>query len=162
MLCDICQKKEATFFFKGIFNEKTVKLNLCEECAKQKGVEIKPFSLSDFFSTLTDFEWPSLPEVKVKKQLTCPQCKLSYSELKGTGKLGCSNCYDVFSQYLDMILKKMYGEVKHYGKKLVKGEKEMSVEQRIELLKKQLQEAIENEEYEKAAEIRDKIKRLQQ
>jgi protein arginine kinase activator len=163
MLCDVCQKNEATVFFKGTFNKKTFKLNLCEECAKEKGLEIKPpFKISNLFSTLADFGL-SLPVVKEKKILRCQKCGLDIVEFKEEGKLGCAQCYETFSDYLETIFEKMYGSIKHKGKTLLKvpTKAEPSIEEKIQELKRQLQETLKKEEYEKAAELRDKIKELE-
>lgn len=160
MLCDICQKKEANFFFKAVVDNKSIKFNLCENCAKEKGIEIKPpFQLMDIFSTLADFGF-SLPAPKVAKKLTCRNCGLSYDEFREGGKLGCEFCYDTFSEHLDTILEKMYGTSKHELKAAPQPEK-VSLKEKLNELRLKLQEAIRNEEYEKAAKLRDQIKELE-
>ncbi|MFN3966378.1 MAG: UvrB/UvrC motif-containing protein [Endomicrobiia bacterium] len=166
MLCDVCHKNEATIHFKGIFNDQVFKINLCEECAMKKGVEIKPeFALSEFISTLSDLDGFDIP--KEKKQIVCKTCGLKYSEFKESGRLGCSNCYSEFANYLTPLLEKIHGSTKYNGNKSsavqIETEKIIRIQtlkQKYQELKDELKEAVNKELYEKAAEIRDQLKEL--
>ncbi|MBN1621316.1 MAG: UvrB/UvrC motif-containing protein [Endomicrobiales bacterium] len=159
MLCSICQKKEANIHLEGMVNGKTLHLHLCEDCAKKRGIEFsldKPnFSLVDLLANLSDWE---IPGHKTIKYVTCPNCGLSYKKFKETARLGCSKCYDSFEAQLTPLLKRIHGSAKHIGKK-----PEIhftSLDAKIDKLKQELSEAIKKEEFEKAAEIRDKIKAI--
>jgi protein arginine kinase activator len=135
-------------------------IDLCEECAQKKGMEFKPeIQLADFVSTLVDL---GLPTKKEKKVTSCPVCGLTYSEFKRTGRLGCSNCYEVFSFYLMHLLERIHGKTKHIGKSsnVVPKITKSDLQKQRDVLKKKLQGAIKSEQYEKAAELRDKINKL--
>ena len=168
MLCSICQVNEATIHFKSVFEGKTFKLDLCEECARKKGLEFNPSeALSDFITTLSDLEDEVFSTKKNKKNIFCKSCGLSYETFKETGRLGCADCYYNFSSYLIPLLERIHGQSKHIGKNSKisydtnevenKGKKE---EDNLLVLRKKLNEAIKAEQYELAAKLRDKIKQL--
>ncbi len=164
MLCDVCHKNEATIHFKGIFNNQVFKINLCEECAIKKGVEIKPeLALAEFISTLSDLNGVDI--TKEKKQIVCKSCGLKYSEFKASGRLGCSRCYSDFSNYLIPLVEKIHGSSKYNGYKASPeqtetGENLFLLKQKYYELKNKLKDAVNKELYEKAAELRDEIKEI--
>ncbi len=172
MLCNICHKKEAVIHFTEIIDNQITKLHLCEECAKTKGLQFpfgKPlFSMADLLAGLSNFDTYSLEQ---KAKVKCPNCGVTYNDFKRNGKLGCSECYSCFKAELKPILKRIHGGISHLGKAPVaRGKKTTrrkkkttgppSVDIQINQLHTELQEAVKNEEYEKAAVIRDKIKEL--
>jgi len=163
MLCNICHKNEATIHFKGIFNDQVFKIDLCEECAMKKGVEIKPeLALAEFISTLSDLN-NGLDIKKEKRNIACKTCGLKYSDFKESGRLGCSNCYTEFANYLIPLLEKIHGSTKYKGKAEIlqtEIEKIENLKQKYQELKNNLKEAVDKELYEKAAEIRDHLKEL--
>ena len=141
MLCNICHKNEAIVHFKGILNDQVFEIDLCEECAHQKGMEFKKdIQLTDFISSLVDL---GLPQGSGKKKVSaCPVCGLTYAEFKHAGRLGCSNCYTVFEDYLQPLLERIHGSVKHTGrspKQKVCAAKPQDIRKQKSTLKKELQ-----------------------
>ncbi|MDD5496438.1 MAG: UvrB/UvrC motif-containing protein [Candidatus Omnitrophica bacterium] len=160
MLCEICGKKEATVHLTEVINEQMRKLNLCEDCAREKGAEMEEhFGLSDLLAGLADLGATVKPEAAVT--IKCPKCGFSYSDFKKIGRLGCSECYEVFKKQLTPILKRIHSADRHVGKvpiqvgKTVKGVKD------LQDLRLQMEKAIQSEEFEEAARIRDKMKELE-
>jgi len=160
MLCDICGKNPATVHLTEIIEGKTTEIHLCEECAKKKTEEVqKQFGMADFLSELTDLD---LDDKNSASQILCSNCGLTYQQFKKTGKLGCYNCYSDFKKFLSPLLKKIHGTVYHKGKTSnIDTQKDLSAQGRINKLKESLARAVELEEYEEAARIRDQIKELQ-
>lgn len=164
MLCDICKEKKAIIHFTQIINGEMKNMHLCLDCAKKLGIDAANiekqvfgetfFPLADFLSKWAEFY---LPEVETKK---CPGCGITYADFKEQGLLGCSRCYDAFNQELDYLLKKLQGNSYHSGKNPHFAKKSAEPQVQIEELEKKLKEAIEKEEYEQAAIIRDKIKEI--
>lgn len=158
MLCGMCNKLEASIHIEGIADNKLIKLHLCEKCAHEKGLELgfsKPhFSLVDMLANLSDWEIPGHKTINAVK---CPSCGLTYNQFKEVGRLGCGDCYSAFSVQLDPLLRRIHGSFKHMGKRVKPPRRP---EEQIPELKKQLEEAIKTEEFEKAAVLRDKIKEL--
>ena len=162
MQCDICNKKKATVHLTEIIDEQMSELHLCEDCAREKSVQMEQqFGLADLLAGLTDFSKPSKEVEKVK--LKCPSCGLSYEDFRKVGRLGCSQCYHTFSEHLAVLLKKIHGSGQHSGKTPVKMAE--SVKEKVttlQELRSQLHKAIQNENFEEAARIRDKIHELEQ
>ena len=161
MLCSICGQTEATIHVEGLLDNKSLKLHLCEKCAREKGVEFditKPhFLLVNLLANLSDWEIPGHKNIATVK---CPFCGLSYLQFKEVGRLGCAECYGAFSAQLEPLLKRIHGSSKHCGKKTKPvpsgGGNDIGV------LRKQLEDAIKAEEFEKAARLRDRIKDIKQ
>lgn len=167
MLCDRCKKNQAKINLVKIVNGEKQETWLCEECAKnisnmpffeELGKEGKvPFQglLTDILSNIDN-------AVKEKpKELVCDQCGLTYDEFDKDGILGCSNCYKVFSEQIRNKISKIHGKTQHVGKiPKINGEN-LYRKQKLNALRKKLQECISAEEYENAAIIRDKIKEIE-
>lgn len=164
--CDECKKRPATVHITKIHNNKKTELHLCEECARkyQKNQEFainfEPnFSLHKFLSSL--FEG-SLLDVEPEVSVQCPNCRLTYEQFGKTGSFGCSECYKAFGEKLDPLLRRIHGNSRHAGKVPKRAGGNMWVKREVDQLRRELQSAIQVEAYEKAAEIRDKIRKLEE
>jgi len=164
MLCQNCQQRPANVHFTKIVNNTKVEMYLCEQCAAEKdqfGFDDN-FSFSDFFTRLIGLGSSSPQHLATQRKNTvCDKCGMSFSEFQKIGKMGCSRCYEMFGEQMKPILKRLHGNMQHTGKVPSRIERKKSHEKEINELKKLLNEAIKNEEYEKAAEIRDRIKKLE-
>ena len=161
MLCNVCGKKEATVHLTEIVNDQVTKLNLCEECAREKGAEMEEhFGLSELLAGLTDIGTTVEPETAITTK--CPNCGLAYQNFRKIGRLGCSVCYEAFKKELAPLLKRIHGSDRHVGKVPLKGGKTIKDTRTLQELKMQLEKAIQTEEFEEAAKLRDKIRDLEQ
>ncbi|MDP2652957.1 MAG: UvrB/UvrC motif-containing protein [Candidatus Omnitrophota bacterium] len=163
MLCDICSKKKATVHLTEIVDDQMTEMHLCEECAREKSVQMEQqFGLADLLAGLADFGKQVKEFEKVK--LECPACGMSYEDFRKFGRLGCGNCYPAFKQHLSSLLKKIHGSGRHVGKsptKLIQAQAGKKAVDTLQDLRHQLQRAIESEDFEKAAELRDKIRQAE-
>ena len=160
MLCDLCNKNQATVHLTEIIDDQISELHLCEECARKKSVQMEQqFGLSDLLAGLAEFgkteEAPDVVDVK------CPNCNLTYKDFKQYGRLGCSECYSSFKKYLLPLLKKIHGSTQHLGKSPAKVMPGVRKKVGLTELHRELQKAIEKEEFEEAARLRDKIRELE-
>ena len=161
MQCDICGKNSATVHLTEIIDDQMSELHLCEECARQKSVQMEQqFGLSDLLAGLAEFDKPTVKE-KEPIALKCSSCGLSYSDFKKIGRLGCGECYTAFKKYLGPLLKRIHGSNMHLGKSPLKVTKVLKKRIDLQDLRNKLQKAIEAEEFEEAAHIRDQIKELE-
>jgi len=162
MQCDICSKKKATVHLTEIVDDQMSEMHLCEECARQKSVQMEQqFGLADLLAGLADFGKPAKEEAA--ESAKCTNCGMSYDEFRKFGRLGCSQCYEAFKMQLSTLLKKVHGSNHHLGKTPVKISRSEKKEiENLQGLKVQLQQAIQMEDFERAAEIRDKIRGLEQ
>ncbi len=160
MLCDICGKNEATVHLTEIVNEKVSKLHLCEECAKEKGVEMEEhFGLSDLLAGLADLGANVEPELM--DTVKCPFCKFTYNDFKKMGRLGCSECYEAFKAQLAPLLKRIHGSDRHIGKVPITLGKTIRDTRNLQELKIKMEKAIQAEQFEEAASLRDQIRELE-
>lgn len=161
MQCDVCKQNEANVFLTQILKGELQKVNLCEQCSKEQGVtDPTGFALAEVLWGLGATESTALPREK-----TCPDCGLPQSVFRKSGRLGCSKCYEVFSENVGHLLKAMHKGVQHTGKtpsgwldlhKLAEPAKN-----RLEELNEALNRAVSGEQYEEAARIRDEIRRAE-
>ena len=172
MLCNECQKKPATVHITKIINGEKAEIHLCEECAKQKqigfsmginpfGFDIEQgFSIGKLLSNF--FDAPEKAQQLKSDEQKCDRCGLSFPIFAQTGRFGCSNCYNAFEGALNPMLRKIHGKTYHVGKVPRRSGSQIRVRNEIQHLKRELQEAVNAEEYERAAVIRDKIKELEE
>lgn len=170
MNCQICNKRPANVHITKIINGVKNELHICEQCAREKegiGIEKQvpvfntPFSFSNILAGLMDFPTTENFANTSLKQARCAVCNMGYDEFKKTGRFGCSECYGVFGNKLEPLFKRIHGNTQHTGKVPKRTGGIIRIKRDIEKLKYELKRAIENEEYEKAAELRDKIKVLE-
>ena len=168
MKCDRCGKNEANVHMKNIINGKIIEYNICEECAKKdEGIGFKELSFKSFATSLMEILHSlenQVPEEKsIKKdEKKCEKCGMDYSEIKATGYLGCDNCYNTYRDELKSIIRSINGSSKHQGKmprRFLEKKEKLTEVQKKEL---ELNKAIEEENYERAACLRDEIKSLKQ
>ena len=169
MKCQKCGKYEATIKYSENVNGNKKSFNLCYDCYKN----LKFSSFSNVFSPML-FDIPEFIEEKNR----CDVCNSTFDDYANTGLFGCPNCYNVFENKLDKIFLKIHGKNKHVyikdkqdiktesdGKQIFdenrKTAEDMSKEQKINDLKNQIKKLIESENYEKAAIIRDEIKKIE-
>lgn len=159
MLCDICGKNEATVHLTEIINGKVTELHLCEECAREKGAQMEQhFGIADLLAGLADLS--AGLEIKEELVLKCENCGMTYQDFKRIGRFGCSQCYEAFRKYVPSLLKRIHGSTKYVGGIPMSKQYE-EVKDELQELKRRLKEAIEREEYEEAARIRDRIRELE-
>ena len=161
MQCSVCKEKPATVFLTHIENDKMHKVNLCEECAKTKGVDNPTtFSLADADLLLGLGAAQEITQTTCGVELKCPRCGFSQADFKKSGRLGCPECYQVFAEGLAGLLKTMHKGTRHVGKapEALRATRESA--DRLKVLQKKLAKAIGAEDYEAAAALRDEIKIL--
>jgi protein arginine kinase activator len=163
MLCQRCKKNEATVHFKQTVNGVKSEMLLCSQCAGGEGKY--PFFQDDLFSGF--FSDSILGMRRAEDQKKCPACGLTRRELASSGRAGCAKCYEFFAPELDKIIYGIHGNARHNGsvpgthaERIEKQKQIDAIKDQIEALRKEQQEAIAEQNYEKAAELRDKIKAL--
>jgi protein arginine kinase activator len=157
MLCCICKEKPATVHLTQIAGDKMQKVDLCEACAKTKGVnDPAGFSLADLLLGLGASQ--ELEQAGGGTELKCPRCGFSQADFKKSGRLGCPECYTTFSEGLTGLLKSMHKGTRHVGKAPEALRRTRDLSDRLKALQRKLAKAIEEENFEQAAILRDEIK----
>ena len=157
MNCDVCKTNQATVFLTQIVEGKMQKVNLCEACSKEKGVsDPTGFALADLLLGLGAAQEMERGGTVQK----CAVCGFSQADFKKTGRLGCGVCYKTFAEGLATLLKGMHKGITHIGKSPARLLRTMERETHLKTLQKDLRKAVADENYESAAEIRDKIRHM--
>lgn len=167
MKCQDCGERESKIHMMQIINNEKVVLNLCEECAAKRGfhspLDNIPFPLADFLTGMLTTEISGRGSVEPSgPPLVCPGCGLTFEEFSRQGRFGCGECYRAFREKLQGLLRKIHGSSLHRGKlpPLLSDEGGAIKEQ--ERLNEELRRAIMEEDFERAADLRDKLKSLQE
>ena len=155
-----CQKcpKAATLHITEVLNEEQFEeLHLCEECANKYLYQPNKTNGQKGAATGDESE-----ELSALNQRECPNCGLKFVEFRNSGRLGCPNDYQEFREELSTLLENIHGETRHCGKSPRRLPQNEQAQSELIQLRKQLQQAIHRENYEDAARLRDRIRRLEE
>lgn len=171
MKCDHCKQNEATIHMTNIVNNEKTEQHLCASCASdlQKDGKISPFSsfvndmwdsnffTNDFFKNMV---YPN-HVLESQHQKRCPHCGNTYDEFNRLGRFGCAQCYSVFQDQIEPLVQRIQGSKEYNGKVPSKGSNAFKKQYEIKQLRKDLEVAIQGEQFEEAARLRDRIKELE-
>ena len=162
MICEECNINEATVHMTKIVQGQKEVMHLCESCAMKNESLIfqNPFSIQNFLAGLMDMD-SNFIKSPYGTGIECSQCGKSYNDFKKVGKLSCDKCYTTFKPQLKHIIRKIHGNSHHTGKIPKRLGKGIKLKRQINDLKIELQRAIEEEDFEKAAKLRDQIRDLE-
>ena len=159
MQCCVCKEKPATVHLTQIVGDKMQKLDMCEECAKSKGInDPTSFAMADLMLGLGASQ--ELDAAAAGLQLKCPRCGFSQADFKKSGRLGCPECYKTFAEGLSGLLKTMHKGTRHIGKTPEALRKTRDSEDRVKTLQTKLAKAIAVEDYELCTKLSNEIKGL--
>jgi protein arginine kinase activator len=163
MLCQICGKSNATVHFTEIHDNRMSEIHVCERCADEKGLHSAPgkhkFDIADLLAGMVD----SMTETEEERvgSIQCSSCGLLYSQFKETGRVGCGECYHAFRYKLRPLLRSIHGSVDCKAKRPARSVGDEPRARQIQRLHDELRRLVEREEFERAAAVRDEIRRLQ-
>ncbi len=162
MLCDKCHENQATVFVSNDINGMKIEYHLCEKCAQSQGM-----TLDGLFKAYLDDVFLSPSPAPKKPSLVCGTCGETFEEFRRIGRLGCADCYSTFKNELDAIFRKVQSDTKHSGKRpsslvsIAATEIEATQPNNLENMRVQLKQAIDSEDFETAARLRDEIRALE-
>lgn len=163
MLCQICGKNPATVHFTEIIDNKMSEIHVCERCAEEKGMHATAkqhkFEIADLLAGMVD----TMTQTDDERigHVQCPRCGLLYSQFKETGRLGCAECYTAFQFQLRRLLRQIHGDTAHRGKRPAHAGDVSSRPRQLQRMHDDLRRAVEREDFEQAAQLRDDIRRLE-
>lgn len=140
MKCELCGIDNAKYKYYEVDSDKVREINICEECAREKGIDGK-----------------NKEETLADRNKVCPNCGLTFVEYKDSGSLGCIECYKIFNDEIKIFLKESQLGILHKGKEPVSNSKILIVKKEILEMKKKLESYVEGEKFEEAVKLRDKI-----
>lgn len=177
MKCEKCGKNEATMYYKETVNGVTREMHLCPECAQKENLggafesafqsmnhfwsdPFHSFLGGGFGSLWNDMLGEATPTATLLgTERKCPTCGMTESELRRTGRVGCPDCYSTFADILNPYVQKVHGATRHVG--TAPAAPEQPKTDPVADLKAQLKAAVESEDYERAASLRDEIRRME-
>ena len=162
MICEICREAIATVHLTEIVNNTKKEIHLCEGCAQEKGVAIhshvKNLSIPEFFGQLVESRDSSSEESAPRSSAS----GITYQSFRNSGKLVCPECYGAFQAEMEHLFEKIHGgATRHRGKVPTRLDRALQLRRELEELRTELTSAVEHEEYEHAAELRDRIHDLE-
>ena len=166
MICQACGERPATTHIKTIVNGELSELSLCSECAQKMGYDDLLTNLGfNFGSLLGSFFGNDADDSS--DSMRCKGCGSSFEDIAQSGKVGCAECYHTFYDRLIPSIQRIHGNTKHCGKNPnVNPQSECTAiakkpQNELEILREQLKQAIDVQNFEQAAVLRDKIKELE-
>lgn len=161
MLCDNCKDRDAVVHLTSIVDNAVTQVHLCEKCAAEKGVETTVALPTTPLGALIKAAQQQVPG-PVRDGTSCNVCGLTLKEFRASGRLGCPACYGAFELPLRDLLKRVHGDAVHAGRRYTPPQPEG--QQRLNSLlelRAALARAIEDEQFERAASLRDQIKGME-
>ena len=161
MLCDQCKTRDAVVHLTQIVESTVTQLRLCEQCAAARGVETTVATpkhpLGDFLKAVQ--QQALVPSVE---SVRCSFCGMSLKDFRATGRLGCARCYSVFEGNLRELLRRVHGSATHAGARYdgpqpAQWQKANTVLE----LRDRLRRAIDQEQFEDAASLRDQLRGME-
>lgn len=168
MLCQNCGKYEATTHIKRIVNGELSELHLCTACAEHLGYADAFTGIGFNLSGLLRSFFPEFSQIlpgearadSKEDEARCPTCGCTFRDILDTGMMGCADCYETFYDRLKPSLYRIHGRASHVGKMSSSYDALSARKDRIKELNGAMQKAVEVQDFEKAAELRDEIKQL--
>jgi len=161
--CDFCDKPAVVHEMRikhGVRKE----VHLCEEHAQAMGIALPGQSPGHepISKVLTQFVTPTPSRKARASKKVCPTCGMSFAEFRQTGVVGCPGCYEAFDEQLGPLIERAQnGGTSHVGKCPRRGGMSIDRQLLIQKLVKELEDAVGAEQYERAAELRDRLKELE-
>jgi protein arginine kinase activator len=158
-VCQACGKNPAAVHVRRVSAGEEVEMRLCVSCAQEHGLEpsgteaLSADSLDKLFQGMRTTE---------DSRTSCPRCGLVFSEFKSTGRLGCAECYGAFAPLLEPLLRRVHGSTEHLGRAPASEGESRENLARLRRLNEELDRAVGAEDYERAAQLRDEIRRLEE
>ncbi|NLG92980.1 MAG: hypothetical protein GX485_05440 [Clostridiales bacterium] len=158
MLCESCGKNPVVTHVKRIINGKLTEYLLCAECAQRLGYGNLLTELGgNYGSLLGEF----FGEFERTDLVRCECCGASFNDIVRSGKVGCAECYRTFYDRLIPLIQRVHGNTKHRGKMPGGSMIKTPPQEQLSLMRRELREAIRTENFEQAANLRDRIKELE-
>jgi protein arginine kinase activator len=159
MLCDSCKERDAVVHLTRIVDNAVTQLHLCEKCAAAKGVEttlaVPQHPLGDILQAVQQQAASTSEDAP-----SCDFCGASARDFRATGRLGCPHCYDAMERSLRELLRRLHGSSKHVGRRYEAPTADLTADKPDTLhdLRDRLRRAVEQEQFELAAELRDRLR----
>lgn len=163
MICERCQQQPASVHYTEIVNNQKRQMHLCAACAKEAQEAFSLGSSLNIHNFLAGLMGPVMAANTLgdEQSLHCESCGLTEEMFGKHGLLGCGGCYRYFGERLEPLLRRIHGSTRHTGKVPQRSRKKYLLVQEVDRLRAELRMVVEQEEFERAAELRDEIRKLE-
>lgn len=159
MLCENCNKNQATTHITRTINGVTQQRHLCAECAAKMGFSHIPLNIGDIWGNL--FGDTMKKSAPIPEETRCKGCGSTFRQIASSGKVGCAECYRTFHDQLVPTIQRLHGIAEHRGKLPPAASEQEKAKRQLASLKSQLRDAVDAQEFERAAVLRDQIRELE-
>jgi len=157
MRCEKCKKNTATIRMQSNTNGLMMDTYLCEDCSEEFEISVL---LDKLFKGLKGKPGAMKGSTAIPPDTTCGTCGMAFADLTEGGNLGCTDCYQAFLTVLEPVLSNTHGAVQHIGKLPKRNGEVLKREKHVDTLRTHMRQAIEEEDFNRAAFLRDQIKKL--
>jgi protein arginine kinase activator len=165
MLCQECRKRPATVHITRIVGGRKAEMDYCEQCAREKGefeMFTEPqFPIQSFLAGILGQVTQAQSPARTATAPRCGNCGLTYQEFAHAGRFGCSSCYEQLGERLDPVLRRIHGSSQHTGRIPARSSGLIKRRKDLRDLREALVQAVSAEDFERAATLRDEIRRLE-
>lgn len=175
MRCQICQKNDVAIKMTRLVNGEMVDYHVCHECADKVSPHMNKVRkksspskmtvehlLKELISQSDPTGGPAARVEDLAEIPTCPECGTDYARFRQTFMMGCPACYDAFGERLIADLQKIQGATRHVEGKRRSSGNVADLQARLLALRRELDESVLDEDFERAARLRDQIRQIQQ
>lgn len=162
-MCQRCGKNPATIHVQQIIQGQMSQMELCSSCAAQEGWGGGFFPMGQIGKMMASLMGQDAPASLNQNETSpvCSHCGFPLSDFQHTGLMGCPDCYQAFAQQLEPVIRRVQGSLRHRGITPGQAAEQGQPKGELDMLREQLQQAIDQEAYEQAAELRDRIRNLE-
>ena len=164
MTCSQCQERDAVMELTQVANGQVTKIHLCEQCAAERGLEntaaVGKSPLASYIAAMGQGLNDAATAGSGDLSFVCKSCGATLQDFRESGRLGCPDCYRTLGEPLRELLRRLHGATRHTGERYAApGSTPTSANRKSSLeLREQLKRAIESEDFERAAQLRDELK----
>jgi len=160
--CDLCKKNQAQLHLTRIVKGKPYAIHMCSQCAREKGVSNPASGIPiEQIVGASEEAAPISVEEEAGTVVACSGCGMTYQTFREEGKLGCGQCYASFEELLLPLLDRIQRDTRHAGKVPKRSASSVKMDSDIQSLRDDLSQAVAREDFEEAARLRDRIRRLE-
>jgi len=166
--CQACHEREAVVHLTQVVDDQVTTVHLCGKCAAERGIATEAESgatpLGSFLAALGPASLT--PAGTMPEEGACPECGATLADIRASGRLGCATCWVTFARPLRDLVRRLHGATRHVGEwyddpaTAADEAAERRVDHERIRLREALDEAITAEAFEEAAELRDRLREL--
>ncbi len=165
--CQACHEREAVVRLTEVVGEDVVTVHLCGKCAAERGVEsdaeVVQTPLGAFLAAMGKGGAPMA--AAAASGAVCESCGATLQDFRASGRVGCARCWTTFERPLKDLLRRLHGATRHTGEGYTDASARPLTEneardRKRDALREDLRLAVEAEQFERAAELRDQLRVL--